>query len=38
MIQVIEVRQTPAFAQWLAGLRDRAALGRINVRIRRLSF
>jgi putative addiction module killer protein len=32
------VRQTPAFAQWLAGLRDRAAVGRINVRIRRLSL
>jgi putative component of toxin-antitoxin plasmid stabilization module len=32
---VIEVRQTPAFAQWLAGLRDRAAVARINVRIRR---
>jgi putative addiction module killer protein len=35
---VIEVRQTPAFAQWLAGLRDRAAVARINVRIRRLSL
>jgi putative addiction module killer protein len=36
--QVIEVRQTGAFAQWLAGLRDRAAVARINVRIRRLSL
>ena len=36
--QVIEVRQTPVFAQWLAGLRDRAAVARVNVRIRRLSL
>ena len=36
--RVIEVRQTPAFAQWIAGLRDRAAVARINVRIRRLSL
>lgn len=36
--QVIEVRQTPAFAQWLDGLRDRVAVARINVRIRRLSL
>ena len=36
--QVIEVRQTPAFARWLAGFRDRAAVARINVRIRRLSL
>lgn len=35
---VIEVRQTPAFAQWLEGVRDRAAVARINVRIRRLSL
>jgi putative addiction module killer protein len=36
--QVIEVRQTPAFAEWLAGLRDRAAVARINVRIPHLSL
>ena len=36
--QAIEVRQTPAFARWLAGFRDRAAVARINVRIRRLSL
>jgi putative addiction module killer protein len=36
--QVIEVRQTPAFALWLDSLRDRAAVARINVRIRRLSL
>lgn len=36
--QVIEVRQTPAFARWLDGLRDRVAVARINVRIRRLSL
>jgi putative addiction module killer protein len=36
--QGIEVRQPPAFAEWLAGLRERAAVARINVRIRRLSL
>jgi putative addiction module killer protein len=36
--RVIEVRQTPAFAQWLDRLRDRAAVARINLRIRRLSL
>jgi putative addiction module killer protein len=36
--QVIEVRQTPAFARWLDGFRDRVAVARINVRIRRLSL
>lgn len=35
---MIEVRQTPAFAQWLDSLRDRAAVARINIRIRRLSL
>lgn len=35
---MIEVRQTPAFAQWLEGLRDRVAVARINIRIRRLSL
>lgn len=36
--RVIEVRQTPAFAQWLDSLRDRAAVARINIRLRRLSL
>jgi hypothetical protein len=36
--QVVEGRQTPAFAEWLAGLRDGAVVARINVRIRRLSL
>jgi putative addiction module killer protein len=36
--QVIEVRQTSAFARWLDNLRDRAAVARINIRIRRLSL
>jgi putative addiction module killer protein len=35
---VIEIRQTPAFARWLDSVRDRAAVARINVRIRRLSL
>jgi putative addiction module killer protein len=36
--QVIEVRQTRVYAQWVSGLRDRAAIMRINVRIRRMSL
>jgi putative addiction module killer protein len=35
---VIEVRQTEQYARWFASLRDRAARGRIDVRIRRLSL
>ena len=35
---MIEVRQTVPFARWLDGLRDRVAVARINVRIRRLSL
>jgi putative addiction module killer protein len=35
---VFEVRQTRLFGDWVAGLRDRQALARINVRIRRLSL
>ena len=34
----IEIRQTDIFADWIAGLRDRKARARINVRIRRLSL
>ena len=33
-----DVRQTVGFARWLAGLRDRRAVARINARIRRLSL
>jgi putative addiction module killer protein len=36
--RVIEVRQTLAFAHWLDSLRNRAAVARINIRIRRLSL
>lgn len=35
---MIEIRQTAAFARWLASLRDDRARGRINARIRRLSI
>ena len=35
---MIEIRQTEVFAEWFAGLRDRAARARITVRIRRLSL
>jgi putative addiction module killer protein len=35
---VIEVRQTEAYAEWFARLRDRQARARIDARIRRLSL
>lgn len=33
-----EVRQTAVYAMWFAGLRDRAARTRIDIRVRRLSL
>jgi putative addiction module killer protein len=35
---MIEVRQTDAFADWLASLRDERARARVNLRIRRVSL
>ena len=35
---MLEVRQTAAYAAWFRSLRDRAAKGRIDIRIRRLSL
>jgi putative addiction module killer protein len=35
---VREVRQTSIYAAWFAGLRDRVAKARIDIRIRRLSL
>jgi putative addiction module killer protein len=35
---MLEVRQAEIFSRWLAGLRDRPAVSRINARIRRLSL
>jgi len=35
---MIQIRQTELYAKWFAGLRDRVARGRIDIRIRRLSL
>lgn len=35
---MIEIRQTETYAKWFAGLKDRQARVRIDVRIRRLSL
>ncbi len=35
---MLEVRQTAAYADWFADLRDRTAKTRIDIRIRRLSL
>ena len=35
---VIEVRQTPEYADWFTSLRDRLAKARIDIRVRRLSL
>ena len=35
---MFEVRQTATYAAWFAGLRDRVAKARVDIRIRRLSL
>jgi putative addiction module killer protein len=35
---MLEVRQTAEYASWFAGLRDRVAKSRIDIRVRRLSL
>jgi len=37
-LQMVEIRQTSDFADWLRKLKDEAARARINVRLRRLSL
>ena len=34
---MLEIRETSAYAEWFAALRDRVAKARIDIRIRRLS-
>ena len=34
---MIQIQQTETYAKWFAGLRDRVARARIDIRIRRLS-
>ena len=34
---MFEIRETSAYAEWFAALRDRVAKARIDIRIRRLS-
>jgi len=35
---MLEIRETSAYADWFAALRDRVAKARIDIRIRRLSL
>jgi putative addiction module killer protein len=35
---MIQIQQTEAYGKWFAGLRDRVARARIDIRIRRLSL
>jgi putative addiction module killer protein len=35
---MLEMRETPVYAAWFSGLRNRAANARIDIRIRRLSL
>lgn len=35
---MIEIQQTPEYADWFAGLRDRQAKTRIDARLRRISL
>ncbi|HMN76153.1 MAG TPA: type II toxin-antitoxin system RelE/ParE family toxin [Burkholderiaceae bacterium] len=35
---MLEIRQTTLYSRWFAGLRDRMARSRIDIRIRRLSL
>ncbi len=37
-LDMMQIQQTDAYAKWFAGLRDRVARARIDIRIRRLSL
>jgi putative addiction module killer protein len=37
-LQMIEIRETAAFSQWLSGLRDARAKAEVARRVRRLAF
>ena len=36
--RLTEIRETPEFKDWIRNLKDRRAIGRINIRLRRISL
>jgi len=35
---MVQIRETPEFKDWIRNLQDRRAIGRINIRLRRISL